>query len=131
MWRYAGLQRFEFENSSEELALVVGCDWRILGPDFFALGSWNFGRRGKRFDGHAEAFYEGLAQQPLAVNDYRLHFDGAITISLEAGFTLSVNPEVEVSKLGDQWRIMRPLSEGRHEHVVLQGSQLYVAIVDD
>lgn len=103
MWRYAGFQRFEFGvqrptrkgtkgMTHSDWGFVVGCDWRISGPDGVIVSAADFGEE-RRTDERARPFYRLLADQPPVLQKLEAEVTGALRFEFSGAYLLEVTPE--------------------------------------
>lgn len=109
--------------TASDIGLVVGCFWKVTGPDGFVLNSAHFPWEGPRTDDHAMPFYASLHEpDPPEVLTIEVDANGGLEISLTKGYSLSVygrHPEDD----DEAWRFM-PEREDERGHLVLEADGL-------
>lgn len=100
MWRYEGLQKFEFgvqwpakNRNGEHITradwgIVVACFWQINGPDGYILSYNDFGPGDRRNDKPAQSFYDLLHISPRIVESITASNDGSVEFFLSDGYSL-------------------------------------------
>lgn len=133
MFRYAGLQRFDFgeqrpsvnskglPNTISDWGLVVGCNWQIDGPDGFRLQQADY-RSGPGPEGpNIHEFFEMLEKDPPKLLSYELDALGTLTMVLERGYQLRV--EACSSSGWEQWRLVPQRTEA-HIHLIYRDGRV-------
>lgn len=132
MWRYAGLQKFEFgvqrphknrkgqDVTWADWGLVVACAWRITGRARPVVASADFGPGRSRHDEQALPFYTGLATAPPIVEAIEAAANGSLRISLSHEYLLEVHTDGETDS--EQWRFMP--RDRRRRHFVVVGENI-------
>lgn len=118
MWRYAGLQKFEFgvqkpsrnrkgeKVTHADWGLVVTCRWQIDDKDENKIvGSEDFGPQGARRDSGASEFYKRLWSDPPIVQSIEGNVRGDVYFTMSEGYTLDIRVQ---ANLDEQWRLMPP-----------------------
>lgn len=124
MFRYVGVQRFEFgeqqkwvtrkgkETTRAYWALNASCGWRITGPGSFTLCSDHFGPEEAKGDDHAEPFYALIhSDSPPTLEAVTVGLDGGLECSLSQGYTLTLWRSPKEDPRDEQWGLL-PLKKG-------------------
>lgn len=132
MWRYAGLQKFEFGEqiprvnrkgdaiTRSEWGLVVSCEWRITGLEGDIVGSHQFGADGVRADSSAKGFYRLLSETPPMISAIDVSEDGSLRFEMSGGYVLTVAVDIDSSE--EQWRFMQEAESV--PHLTFEGGML-------